>query len=500
MARVVSRRTADAAQLAAMLRPRTHPVLERAAGPGRFEAAEGPVSTYHRSVEHEPAADGAAVEVTETVEFRLAIPYFAWLLLVPVRRALRRPPWQARPWWLPGARFDARASSMLATLCAVSVVSGYLNTLFSQTVAFAADEFHASNQAQGAAGGVVRVGGMLAVIVAARADRAGRRGGVITAATAGCLLAAGGAAAPSLLWLSAGQVLARTFATALAIIVLVMAAEEVPAGARALAVSLLAMSSALGAGVCVMALRLADLGVRAWRLTYLIPLLGLLLVPGVARRLPESRRFATRSRDVAIRGHGRRLWLLAASALLANLFAAPSSQFFNRYLRQERHYSGGGIALLTIGSGTPAGLGIVVGGRLADLWGRRLVASVALTVGTVLAVAAYFSAGVALWAWSVSSSVVLAATVPALGVYGPELFPTAIRGRSNGLIGLVGLAGSAIGLLATGIVADRVGRVGPAMALMGAGPVLLAVLVLAAYPETAGLELEELNPEDPAPE
>jgi hypothetical protein len=34
------------------------------------------------------------------------------------------------------------------------------------------------------------------------------------------------------------------------------------------------------------------------------------------------------------------------------------------------------------------------------------------------------------------------------------------------------------------------------MAVLAAGPLLLAVLVVAAYPETAGRELEELNPED----
>ena len=37
------------------------------------------------------------------------------------------------------------------------------------------------------------------------------------------------------------------------------------------------------------------------------------------------------------------------------------------------------------------------------------------------------------------------------------------------------------------------------MSILAAGPLLLAVLVLAAYPETAGKELEDLNPEDRPP-
>ena len=53
---------------------------------------------------------------------------------------------------------------------------------------------------------------------------------------------------------------ARAFATALLLLVAIVAAEEVPARCRAYAVSLLAMAGGLGAGVCVIALNLADLG------------------------------------------------------------------------------------------------------------------------------------------------------------------------------------------------------------------------------------------------
>jgi MFS family permease len=84
-------------------------------------------------------------------------------------------------------------------------------------------------------------------------------------------------------------------------------------------------------------------------------------------------------------------------------------------------------------------------------------------------------------------------------VYGPELFPTALRGRAGGLLALAGLVGSAAGLLATGLLADRIGSVGPVIAVLAAGPLALAAVVLVAYPETAGRTLEDLNPEDRRP-
>jgi MFS family permease len=108
----------------------------------------------------------------------------------------------------------------------------------------------------------------------------------------------------------------------------------------------------------------------------------------------------------------------------------------------------------------------------------------------------FLSSGVGLWVWAVAGSVIGAAAVPALGVYGPELFPTSARGRAGGLLALAGLTGSAAGLLATGFAADSLGRLGPAIAWLAIGPLVVVGLVLVAYPETARRTLEDLNPED----
>jgi MFS family permease len=111
-------------------------------------------------------------------------------------------------------------------------------------------------------------------------------------------------------------------------------------------------------------------------------------------------------------------------------------------------------------------------------------------------VAMVLSAGWSMWALSMAGAIVGAATVPALGVYGPELFPTGLRGKANGIISLLGVAGGVVGLLAAGYLFDRWDRLGPALAVLAIGPALMALLVLFGYPETAHRELEELNPED----
>jgi predicted MFS family arabinose efflux permease len=276
----------------------------------------------------------------------------------------------------------------------------------------------------------------------------------------------------------------------------IVAAEEMPSGSRAFAVTLLSAAGALGAGLCLVALPLADTGEGGWRLVMVASVLLLPLVHLVARHLPESRRYDATHADVGMAGHGRRFWLLAASAFLLAIFTAPASQLLNEFLRDEEGFSALRITVFGILTNTPGGIGLVIGARMADGRGRRGVGAVGLAGGTVLTVAMVLVGGWPMWALSASAAVVGAMVVPALGVYGPELFPTSLRGRANGAIAILAVTGSVIGLTTAGRLSETWDGLGPALALLSIGPLLMAVLVLVAYPETAHRELEELNPED----
>ncbi|OWY59036.1 hypothetical protein B7486_76740, partial [cyanobacterium TDX16] len=178
------------------------------------------------------------------------------------------------------------------------------------------------------------------------------------------------------------------------------------------------------------------------------------------------------------RGHMGRFVLLAGSAFLTTMFLAPASQFQNEYLRDEQGFTATTIAIFTIATNTPGGIGIVVGGKLADLRGRRIIGATALAGGVAFTVLQYLTDGSVIWLWSVLGAVIGAAAIPALGVYGPELFPTSARGRLNATISLVGVVGSAIGLVVAGQLSDQWGGLGPAISVLAVGPLLLAVIVL----------------------
>ena len=213
--------------------PRRDIVAERAVGGDRFEAEDGPFRHYERRLSLEKAqsddpdeADtGEAWELTETTAYRLAVPVWAWLFHFPVRSALRRRQDSYGYWWAPPDRLDARCATVLGLLCTVQVVDGYLGTVLTQTLTFAADEFGHGNTAQGLVLAGVRVGVLIALVTVALADRHGRRRLLLASGIGSCLVTAVGALSPGLWFLGGTQLVARGLSTALGILILILAAE-----------------------------------------------------------------------------------------------------------------------------------------------------------------------------------------------------------------------------------------------------------------------------------
>lgn len=487
------------AELAAYLAPRRDLVVETEPAIGEdgtrtFGLEQGPCTAYERRVSTERLEPGRH-RVTQAVDFQLGLGPWSYVFAGPMRAAFKRPGGRP-PWWAPPAVLDAQGAAALASLAYLALVSGYLGTLITQTITYAADEFEVGSRVQGDTLAAVRIGVLMSLAIAAWADRHGRRRALLWCAAAGCCMAAVGALAPGMVALGASQTIARGLSTALGLLIVVVAAEEMPAGSRAYAASLLTLAAGLGAGMVLWVLPIVDVDERAWRVLYVLPLIFLPLIRRTARLLPESRRFVRAHARARFAGHGRRLLLLAATAFATAVFTTPASQLQNEFLRDEFSFSAARITAFTILTVTPASIGIMVGGRLADTRGRRLIGGFGLAVGASLTAVEFVSSTETLvWLGSMVGSMAGALAVPALAVYGPELFPTALRTKANVVITILGVAGSAVGLVIAGRLADA-WSLGPAIAVLAVAPVLAALVLIPLYPETAHKELEELNPED----
>ena len=531
----------DDAGLAAELTPRDDVlVLERVTddspdGPtpggapsGRvdFTCDEGPFAAYRRTVKWSRGDDGA-IAVDQEVEYRLAIPYWSRLFDPVVRRAVPEGvPRGTRPWWSTPDRLTAAQSTMVAAMALFNLVAGLLYGLLTQVLTFiAADLGDGSRSQQTDVLSAVRLGVVVTVVVMLFADRRGRRRIAIWSFAAAAVLTVVTALAPSLWAVAALQLVARNLAIAGLLCVDTIAVEELPPGSRAMVTGLGTLAYGLGAGIIVMTLPLADLGSWGWRLTFVVAGVSLPMIWSAARHLPESGRFrrleeerehdpahttpadttsgdptptsrATAANAMAPATESRRVnkgrfVLIASMFLLFNVFVAPASQLQNDYLRTERGFSGLMITVFVLLTATPGGLGVLAGGRLADIRGRRAAIVPGLIALGVFNAIFFAVSGVPMWFGSLLGSVLGGLAIPAMGVIAPELFPTARRAGVRGFITAIAVGGSVCGLMIAGPLVDARGY-GFTFALLAVAPLLAAALALA-IPETRGRELEDIN-------
>ena len=94
------------------------------------------------------------------------------------------------------------------------------------------------------------------------------------------------------------------------------------------------------------------------------------------------------------------------------------------------------------------------------------------------------------------AGIVGAIAYPALAVYRGELFPTGNRATSSFLITVAALLGGSIGLVGAGLLVDSGWSYGAVMLSFASISLVVSLLIVKFYPETAHKDLEELNPQD----
>jgi MFS family permease len=464
--------------------------------------------------------DRTTVELESETDLR--VPYFQWFFRPVLRSALRRrvdhaaaavqatvngadpPPPPKPPLLLPPVPFDDRQTRLLATVSALGALAAFGAALFGQNADSVAHSFHASDAALGWSLAATRVGVLIALVVTALADRRGRRRLLAVSFAGLCMANAATALAPNLIVFTATQLFTRAFVQATLVVAGIAVIEDAPDGARAFAATMFGLASGAGFALTVILLPLADLGPEAWRISFAVSGLSVLLLPPLLRSLPETRRYTALAARTAARGrvsevidrsYGPRLALLGCLAFLTNVFSAPSAQFTNRFLSHERGFSNSEVSLLrVVTNGVPGLFGFVIGGRVAETRGRRPVAVLALAFGTVLQMVFFLSSGVVLWVASAAAIVGASAAGLALGTLDAELFPTEVRGTSNGLLLLCGVIGSATGLILAGTLADELGGLGRTIALCGLAPLVAAIFLAPRLPESAHRRLDDVSP------
>jgi predicted MFS family arabinose efflux permease len=469
-------------------------------------------------------ADATGTQVDVEVEDELYIPFFQWFFGPAAKRSLTQaarhaaatiaaaaedrplPKPSGRSLFLPPASFTPLQATLIATVALAATIASFGSALFGQFVDPIADSFGVSDSTLGISLAITRAGVLFALVATALADRRGRRIVLLWCVGGVCFGNLVSAVSPNIEVFTAAQLVVRASVNAALVVGGIAVVEEAPEGARAFAVAMLGLAGGAGFAVSVILLPAADLGPEVWRAAFAVSALTALLIPVLARNLKETRRYeliAARSgergriREVVHHRYRSRFWLLAAVGFLTNIFSAPSAQFTNRYLSDDRGFDSSGIAAFrAITAGLPGLFGILLAGRLTETRGRRPVAVVSLLVGTLCTIVFFLGQGAVLWAFMTIAIVAAAPAALSVGTMDAEMFPTEVRGTSNAMLLIAYVLGSVVGLVLAGQLSDSLGGIGNAVALCGIAPLVAAIFLVPRLPESGGHKLDDVSPSE----
>jgi AAHS family 4-hydroxybenzoate transporter-like MFS transporter len=392
----------------------------------------------------------------------------------------------------PVVPFTMRDRRIIFLLGIVGFIVGYGGAQMAHTLPFARQSLGLTEGRMSVVFAIVRAASLLGVLFAMAADRGGRKRPLLAAFS---LLAVGSlltAFLPSVPAYVASQSLVRIAVVAVAGIGLVLLAEELTPQVRGHGIGLYGLAGSMGVGTGLLLLPIAERTDGAWRILFAIGGLGLLAIPMLARFLPESRAFQPAPGIPFLRalgmGLGKHFWPLAGISFFVAAFSSPAFDFVLERLINDLGWETGAARFLIIvfsGAGT---VGLLAGGRLADLFGRRPTTVAALVIGLCGGLAFYaFDNG-----WILAGSIFAAtfgATMltPSLGAHRAELFPTRVRATAGGWVTNTAILGSIFGFIVGGILIDRIG-LSMTILILGAG-LGISILLVLTLPETRGMDL-----------
>jgi MFS family permease len=399
----------------------------------------------------------------------------------------------------PSRPLQRREVVTLVLFSLVALAQGWTGAAITHVLPFVQDDYHLSDADVFGLMTVIRVASLAAIAFSWWGDRRGRRTPLLLAFALLPVATLLSAVTDGAGWLAATQSVARVGTIALGGLALVVLAEEIGPEVRGYAVGLYALVGAMGTGLGLLLRPLGAGTSDGWRLLFALSALPLIGLPLLARRLKESRMFTPPPNRpawgaVLSGGLASRLWPLAIISFSVSAFTSPAANLALLRLEQSLGWSAGGASLvLAITSAPGVILGVLIGGRLADVLGRRPTEALALSVGVAGGMAFYtIDGGWVMVVGILASNLGAFAFAPAFAAHRAELFPTHLRATAGAWIVNASIVGGIFGFAAGRFVVDAWGISGTVTAL--GVMVLVSMLFIVPLPETRGLHLEGSGP------
>lgn len=444
---------------------------------------------------------------------------------------------------LEATRLDGYLVFLFFLLSTATLFDGFDNAMFG----FAAPDVRAtlgiSREQWGFVSGATRVGVMASFLFLLTADKLGRRNLLMATVVGFTVFNTMTAFVTTTTQFVLCQMVARLFLTAEYSLAIIVVGEEFPARLRGRSIAILTSLATVGVmamaklqpyvllpdgaesnwlhslGTGMVASLQGVFGLEpddsSWRALYVLSAFPLLLVLFLRVGMRETRRFtaanaereSTPAQSVSFSArlrsaaepwsprYRRRTWVVTLLWNCVHLVTAPSVVYWVIFAREDLGLTPaqvGDIVFWGYGGGVA---GHFVAGYLIDRIGRKWTCSgfyVAAAVSIYLLYHVPTLTGQYIWMFFTVFS--FGAAITSTHVYASELFPTEIRATGYGwTTNLAGRVTEVLTPMAIGLLIAPLGGIPAAIAVVAAGPILGALLVLRYAPETKGMTLEEVQ-------
>ncbi len=405
---------------------------------------------------------------------------------------------------VPGEQARARTRTFVFTLAFVALAAGYgqfgsTSALGDVAKAFGIHSDQSSFTARvgltwtalGIGIGVLRASSLLALPLAAFADRVGRRRVLLACGVVGLCITASAALSPGYWWFVALFALARPMLSAASTLTGVVTAELASPKGRATALAIVTAGAAAGAGLSAVVHGIVR-GPDAFRILFGTAVLPAVLVAVLVPRLPETSNEASEAASprlgavpVELRS---RLAIVMAISAAAGAISGPASGLAFVYAENFLKIHPATVSTVVVLSAVPGVVGLILGRRLADQRGRRVAVAVGVVGAAATSLLAYSGGAPAFIIGYVLGVFAGGLFAPGAAAIATEPFPTSFRASAGGWITVAAVLGGLTGIAVFCVVADATNSTfwaGAAAFLPG-----LAVLAtLRRMPETKGAVL-----------
>jgi len=424
------------------------------------------------------------------------------------------PPRIRNPWWIPPffgrvPDVEPRLLSLLGIVAFALFFESYDFSLLNAALKHIAADLDVAETELGRFTAMIRLGALPAFVFIPLADVFGRRRLFlisVAALSAGTFLTAFAQTPTQFIII---QVLTRTFMLTASAIAIVIVTEEFPAAHRGWGIGMLAALAAVGHGFGALLFGAVEVLPYGWRALYAVGVLPLFLMPRFRAGIVETKRFSDQKRAVIgsvatamaawlrpLAGLAREQPLRAVGIIIvasvSSFGHAVVYAFLGYYVLTYRGWEPWHYSAMVVACGALGVIGNVHAGRLADRHGRRAVGFVVLAIFPLFAWVFFSGPG-----WALPPTWVLLVLVTMAGnvivrALSTELFPTALRGTSAGLMALSETLGAGCGLLVLAALTTEAGDLITKLPLVSAAT-LVAALVILLLPETRQRELESIS-------